>query len=845
MSKTVEEILSPKPEARPRIYAYSIGDKTHAGLLKVGQTTRNVKQRVAEQLKTAAIKNYKIELDEPAEHDDGTIFSDHEVRAALTRKGFENSELEWMRCAVKDVKTVLTELRTGQRFTGTHNQKFLMRREQAEAVKKTHAYFHSIWKEDMHAVPRFLWNAKMRFGKTFTTYQLAKKLGAKRVLVVTFKPAVEDAWQSDIENHVNFDGWQYLSRHSNSDPTKIVGSKPVVYFGSFQDLLGRDAAGNIKPKNEWLHAVNWDLVVFDEYHFGAWRETAKELFEGEEEGVAKKETKSEYTDALEDVNEDLSVLSEKETDFLPITTKAYLYLSGTPFRALATGEFIEEQIFNWTYTDEQRAKEEFSAKNPGKWNPYGVMPQMRLLTYQMPDELLAIASAGEFDEFDLNEFFAATGTTKGAQFKHKGDVQKWLDIIRGQYAPKVVEGLKTGSRPPFPYSDVRLLPYLQHSFWFLPNVAACQAMANLLAEKHNIFWHEYEVVMAAGASAGIGLEALPPVRKAIGSGFTTKTITLSCGKLTTGVTVPQWSSILMLRNLKSPETYFQAAFRVQSPWSIKNPNGDNPNEEEILKPACFVFDFAPTRALRQLSEYGIGLSPNESNPENAVRDLVSFLPVLAYDGANMTQIDAGGILDIAMAGTSATLLARKWESALLVNVDNDTLRRVLDNPEAMAAVERIEGWRALGDNIIETIINKSEKVKELKNKAKGKDLTEKQKTQLSEEEKEYKSKRKLVQEKLIKFATRIPAFMYLTDCRENTLQDVITKLEPDLFLAVTGLTVEDFHLLVRLKVFNTEQMNQAVFAFRRYEDASLRYTGIESHEGLTHYGLYDTVVGRE
>ncbi len=219
--------------------------------------------------------------------------------------------------------------------------------------------------------------------------------------------------------------------------------------------------------------------------------------------------------------------------------------------------------------------------------------------------------------------------------------------------------------------------------------------------------------------------------------------------------------------------------------------------------------------------------------------------MLAYNGSVMVQIDAGGILDIAMAGTSATLLARKWESALLVNVDNDTLRRVLDSPEAMAAVERIEGWRALGDHVIETIINKSEKVKELKNKAKTKELTAKQKSQLTEEEKEYKSKRKLVQEKLIKFATRIPAFMYLTDFRENTLQDVITKLEPDLFLTVTGLTVKDFHLLVRLKVFNTEQMNQAVFAFRRYEDASLRYTGIESHEGLAHYGLYDTVVAKD
>ena len=801
---------------------------------------RDVKQRVAEQVKTAAIKNYKIELDESAEREDGTIFSDNQVRAALVKKGFENTDLEWMRCTVKDVRTVLAELRTGQPLSGTHHETFTMRREQAEAVNKTHAYFHSIWEEDMHAVPRFLWNAKMRFGKTFTTYQLAKKLGAKRVLVVTFKPAVEDAWQTDLEYHVAFDGWQYLSRHSDKDPSKIDRKKPVIYFGSFQDLLGRDEAGNIKPKNEWLHKVEWDLVVFDEYHFGAWRDTAKELFEGEDEPVAKKETKLEYAEGLDHMNDDLGVLSEKETEFLPITTKAYLYLSGTPFRALATGEFIEEQIFNWTYTDEQRAKEDFTARNPGKGNPYGAMPQMRLLTYQMPDELLAIASGGEFDEFDLNEFFDASGP--GMQFRHKSDVQKWLDIIRGSYAPRIVEQLKTGTRPPFPYSDIRLLPYLQHSFWFLPDVAACRAMAKLLAEKHNTFWHDYEVVVAAGASAGIGLEALPPVRKAIGSGYETKTITLSCGKLTTGVTVPQWSSILMLRNLKSPETYFQAAFRVQSPWSIKNPNGDNPNEEEILKPVCFVFDFAPTRALRQLSEYGIGLSPNESNPENAVKDLISFLPVLAYDGANMTQIDAGGILDIAMAGTSATLLARKWESALLVNVDNDTLRRILENPEAMAAVERIEGWRALGDNIIETIINKSEKVKDIKNKAKQRELTVKEKRQLSDEEKEFKSKRKLVQEKLIKFATRIPVFMYLTDFRENTLQDVITKLEPELFLAVTGLTVKDFHLLVRLKVFNTEQMNQAVFAFRRYEDASLRYTGIDSHEGLTNYGLYDTVV---
>jgi superfamily II DNA or RNA helicase len=238
------------------------------------------------------------------------------VRAALERKGFERVALEWIRCTLKDVKSVLAELRTGQRFTGSHHESFPMRREQIEAVSKTHSYFHSIWKEDMHAVPRFLWNAKMRFGKTFTAYQLAKKLGAKRVLVVTFKPAVEDAWQTDLENHVDFSGWQYLSKNSGSDPTQIDKRKPVVYFGSFQDLLGRDALGNIKPKNEWLHEVKWDLVVFDEYHFGAWRDTAKELFEGEEKGEAKKEEDIEYPKILVLVNIELlkSLKKKKECE---------------------------------------------------------------------------------------------------------------------------------------------------------------------------------------------------------------------------------------------------------------------------------------------------------------------------------------------------------------------------------------------------------------------------------------------------------------------------------------------------------------------------------------------------
>ena len=847
MSKSIEELLPSRPEARLRIYAWTPDDPPahYAGLIKVGQTTKaDVNERIRES-QGQMQQVYTLHVDEPAERAVGTGFRDSNVRQRLIDKGFENpifgSSREWMRCTPADVKTAITELRTGQTLSGTHHETFLIRPEQVAAVKKTVGYFKSIWAEDDKAVPRFLWNAKMRFGKTFASYQLAKSLDAKRVLVVTFKPAVEDAWQTDLESHADFDGWQYLSTAAGSDPSAADSARPLVYFASFQDLLGRDMMGNIKAKNEWLHTSNWDLVIFDEYHYGAWRDSAKELFEGEDPVVAKKELALEYGEGLEAFDEELDELGNDEDEFLPITTKSYLYLSGTPFKALATGEFIEEQIFNWTYTDEQRAKQEFEAENPEKWNPYAALPEMRLFTYQMPDELIAVANQGEFDEFDLNAFFEATGSGANAEFVHKDDVQKWLDIIRGSHMPTQVDALKAGVRPPFPYSDVRLLPYLQHSLWFLPKVASCEAMANLLKEPQNVWWQDYKVLSVAGAGAGIGLEALPPVKKAIGNGFDSKTIILTVGKLTTGVTVQQWSSILMLRNLKSPETYFQAAFRVQSPWSIKNPNGDNPNEEAVLKPVCFVFDFAPTRALRQIADYGAGLSPEDPNPEHAVEELVRFLPVLAYDGSHMTQVDAGGILDIAMAGTSATLLARKWESAILVNVDNDTLKKIMSSQAAMDAVMNIEGFRALGSGIFETVVNKSEAVKG-KKKEKGEELTSAEKKQLTDEEKEYKSKRKQIQEKLIKFATRIPAFMYLTDFRENTLYDVITKLEPDLFKAVTGLTVEDFNLLVSLGVFNSAHMNQAVFAFRRYEDASLSYTGIESHKGLRHYGLYDTVV---
>lgn len=821
-----KDFFPQRPQVQPKIYAYEDNNPQYAGLLKVGYTTKDVRERVAEQYPTLrpGPPPYRIVLEEPAMRRDGTVFTDRDVHRMLRINGIKNPEGEWFHCTVEQVKSAIIAVREGQPFEEQRSLYFTMRPEQEAAVEKTITYFKNYRREN-DKPPHFLWNCKMRFGKTFAAYQLAKRMGWKKILVLTFKPAAQSAWEEDLRCHVDFQGWQFI-KPGGLTYDEADKNKPIVCFGSFQDYLGRNPSTNgIKTKNEWVHATHWDCVIFDEYHYGAWREKARELFEAEDE----KERQFAEGEGIEYFDEDI----------LPITSDHYLYLSGTPFRAIATGEFIEEQIYNWTYSDEQKAKEEWQGPN----NPYAALPRMVLMTYQLPDAIREIAMQGEFNEFDLNVFFSAEGVGDKARFRYEDEVQKWLDLIRGAYLPTSIDNLKLGAqKPPLPFSDVRLLSVLSHTLWFLPSVASCYAMRNLLRQKQNKFYHDYKVIVAAGSAAGIGVDALPPVLKAMDDPLKTKTITLTCGKLTTGVTVRPWSGIFMLRNTSSPETYFQAAFRVQNPWVIRNPDGASPNEELILKEECYVFDFAPERALRQIADYSCRLNVNEDDPEKKVEEFIHFLPVLAYDGSSMKQIDAAGVLDMAMSGTTATLLARRWESALLVNVDNDTLLRLKNNEQAMKALMGIEGFRNLNKEI-ETIINKSEAVTKVKKEANERELSKEEKRQLTEEEKEYKTLRKKIQEKLIKFATRIPVFMYLTDFRERTLRDVITQLEPDLFKKVTGLTKEDFELLVSLGVFNSALMNDAVYKFKRYEDPSLVYTGINRHEGED-IGLYDTKLRR-
>lgn len=818
------------PQSYPQIYAYETPDipKYH-GCIKVGYTTRqNYMDRIHEQEGQMHIKAHVLGHWD-AIKDTGETFDDHDVHRILSQRGKRRviddngQKTEFFECSLKDVEAAVKTLVSGKSFAASRINTYHPRKEQMEAINKTISYFRHTKLNDPGKTPKFLWNAKMRFGKTYTSLEMARQMDLNKILIISFKVEVKDSWKNELLNHVDFVRYQWVDVKDKKSVDDCDISKPLVAFGSFQDLLGRNNLGGIKVKNEWIHTMNWDLIIFDEYHFGAWRDRAKDMF---------------------DDGGDMELLDDS---ILPITTEYMLFLSGTPFRAINTGEFLEDQIYNWTYGDEQQMKADWDDSK--SFNPYASMPEMILMTYQLPEICTQIALKGEQNEFDLNEFFKAECDMddKGkeiydtAHFIHANEVQRWLDIIRGK-ADISTEQQKAmnATKPVLPYYDVTLLNTINHTLWYMHSVASCYAMKNLLEADVNQFYHDYTVIVAAGNKAGSGAAALDPVRLAMGNPVETKTITITCGKLTTGVTVRPWSAIFMLSAISTPESYFQSAFRVQSGWTIKADNIDEP--DIIKKPKCYIFDFAPNRALRQLSEYACGLDVDTSRTaEEKVSEFIRFLPVLAFDGTGMSPINATEILDFVASGTTATLLARKWDSALLVNVSNEIIQKIIDDKDARDAIMSIEGFRNMNSNVFETIINRSNSIKRKKNGEDGGESSKQAKKELTDEEKQLKSERKMIQENLRKFATRIPLFMYLTDAREATLKDIITKIEPALFKRVTGIEVTDFEKLVNIGVFNSAAMNEAVAAFRRYEESSLSYAGIDKHYGEK-IGLWDVAV---
>lgn len=690
-------------------------------------------------------------------------------------------------------------------------------------------------------------------------------MGLKKILVVTFKPAAEDAWSEDILTHRDFEGWQFISNHTASmkglridDEYNFADKgKPVVVFGSFQDLLGTNKAGGVKVKNKFIHTTRWDIAILDEYHFGAWRDGAQGLFRNDDEADADPDEISADGDSSGD-------------EILSIDARYRLYMSGTPFRALNSGEFMEDQIYSWTYSDEQRAKEAWPRNNPlatarlsppsqgareihlpplsrggaerseaegfsdslAGQNPYASMPRIVLMTYQIPKKIREIAEEGEFNEFDLSEFFRADDEG----FVHEDYVRRWLALLHGAYSPLNIELLRLGrecEKMYLPYADSKLLKILRHTVWFLPDVASCQAMKDLLTD--DAFFRDYRIVLCAGDSCGNGADALEPVREAMTDcPKDTRTITLTCGKLLTGVTVRAWTGIFMLRNLKSPETYFQAAFRVQSPWTELDDDG----LEIVLKEECYIFDFALERALKQAADYSCRLNIAETDPEEKAGEFMRFLPVLAFDDGGMREIDAKEVIEFAASRISGVMLARKWKSPLLVNLNTETLTRLLKDERALEAVKKITAFRKLKQDV-ETIIARTENINRMK-----KDGDESDKPKISEEEKKRREEIKLIRDKLMKFLTRLPIFMYLTDEREKTVVDIVREISPELFREVTGITIPEFERINEIGMFNKARIDEAIFAFKCYEDSSLGYTGIETEQPEM-IGGFDTTRPRD
>ncbi len=826
-----------------RIYAYTVIGKDEqpwertlgqtrtigSGLIKVGQTTKSTaRARIKQQLGTAYpnLEGVTILLDEEAVKDDGTVFTDHEVHYALVAAGIKRPGGEWFEAELDEVKAAINTVRSGRRFDASRTETFRMRPEQQEAVELTAAYFAQHAVAGSGRAPKFLWNAKMRFGKTHAAYQLARAMGWTRVLVLTYKPAVQSAWRDDILNHVDFEDWLFVDRETNRDDRDAAAddAAPLIWFVSFQDLNGKTSDGEIKAHNEAIHLIDWDCIILDEYHFGAWRDSARELYDPADKEIAESEEPEDWV----------------TEDDLGLRTGHFLYLSGTPFRAITNGEFTEDAVFNWTYVDEQAAKDAWP--KTGGDNPYVELPRMEMFSYEIGADATAFADDGEFNGFSLTEYFKATkveptsrSTEPGTHvFDNPTRVAEFLEMLRGKLSAQMKALVISGQKAPFPYESPVFTSAVRNAVWYMADVAACHAMRDMLLA--HPYFSGFEVVVSAGSGAGMGAAAKPPVEAAIGTAAKNNrsgTITLSCGKLMTGVTVRKWGAILMLRSLRSPETYFQAAFRVQSPWAYRDSEG----AVEVVKPRCYVFEFDPNRALGLVAEYGIRLATNgEQTPSEAIGQLLNYLPIYAFAGGSMTQLDATAVLDWATAGVGATALAQRWNSPLLVEVNEHTLSAVLEHPGLLEALEQVEDFRALVNNA-EQVITSTKMLKKAKREQGGK-LVPRQRAEQSETAR----LRKEIREKLQKFLAKIPVFMYVTDFREEALKHVIESLDAPLFERVTGLTVDDFKLLNKIGLFDAQHMNAAIYQFKSFETASLHYADESRGDHGERVGLWDTTV---
>lgn len=662
------KVKSTRP-ALPQIYAYTTPEiRRHDGWTKIGYTEQDVNVRIVQQTHTADVIA-KLEWHGNATYEDtGEVFHDTDFHTYLRHLGINDQPgTEWFEINPPNAKGRFHEFRENHGILdGLGASDYELRAEQEAAISKTLDYFQ------LHEQGEFLWNAKPRFGKTLATYDLCKRLPtpgkdgkAKRILVVTNRPAIANSWYDDYVKFVGTDsGWRFISSVdalagkpyciSHDEYPHLAGKGKLpnsIEFISLQDLKGSIEFGGHYDKLKYVAEYEYDLLVIDEAH----------------EGVDTYKT---------------------DMAFDHIKRRNTLHLSGTPFKAIANDKFPENAIYNWTYADEQQAKRDWN--DPELRNPYENLPKLNMFTYQMSDIIEnEVAKGMQIDgeqteyAFDLNEFFE----TKDGRFVHYDDVKRFLDALTTQKK--------------YPFSTPELRDELRHTFWMLNRVDSARALAKMLRQ-HEVF-KDYEIILAAGDGKIDDDEenekSFDKVRNAIakaekgGEGVKTKTITLSVGQLTTGVTVPEWTGVLMLSNMKSPALYVQAAFRAQNPC-LFNRNGKYQRKEN-----AYVFDFDPARSLTVFEEYAndlysgttCGGGDTDSRKQN-VRRLLNFFPVIGEDeDGEMVELDAEQVLSIPRKIHSREVVRRGFMCDFLFqNISN-----IFHAPaEVIETLQQLEPYKA-------------------------------------------------------------------------------------------------------------------------------------------------------
>ncbi|MDK6371066.1 Eco57I restriction-modification methylase domain-containing protein [Aerococcus urinae] len=639
--------IKPFEKLNLKIYGYTLPQvPDHEGYIKIGETSRQVEDRIHEQVGTAGLTP-DIKFHRKAQHQNGKWFHDTDLHRYLISRGIKRADFgqsanEWFyfNSHIDQAEAMTDEyIASGesQQQVSIQPMDYTLRDEQAQAVAETLAYYRNQDNE-----PEFLWNAKPRFGKTLTTYDFMLEMGATNTLIVTNRPAIANSWYQDFHKFIAHKD-PYMKFVSETDALKNKGmtrqefvqfqtdhldEAKQVAFISLQDLKGARFAGGPFNKLEWVAKIDWDLLVIDEAH----------------EGV----------DTL-----------KTDRAFNKINRKFTLHLSGTPFKAIANEKFTADQIYNWSYLDEQQAKAEWDSSLDS--NPYEKLPTLSLFTYQMSglvqDEVRQGANLDEENNmdyaFDLNEFFS---TKDNGRFVYEESVIKFLDNL---------------SQGKMPFSPTEYRHQLNHTFWLLPRVAAAKAMEALL-KKHPVF-KDYKVVLAAGDGESLvesqkeldqsldgqkNLKSYDKVKQAIGD--YDKTITLSVGQLTTGVTIPEWTAVLMLSNIKSPSLYFQAAFRAQNPYEY------NKDGKLYRKENAYIFDFAPERTLILFDEFANNLTPGLAQTtkerHDQIKTLLNFFPVIAEDEAGeMKELNAEEVLTIPRQIKAHEVVRQGFMSNLLFN----------------------------------------------------------------------------------------------------------------------------------------------------------------------------------